>query len=87
MTEFKSNDERMVRLVSEESESFEVSAKIASMSVLVKEMIDAESEDVQEIPLPNVKAAILSKVIEFCTHYLEEPMTTIPKVLFRIPLF
>jgi len=39
---------------------------------------DAES---QEIPLINVKSPILSKVIEFCKHHLEEPMNEIEKPL------
>ncbi|EJK66994.1 hypothetical protein THAOC_12026 [Thalassiosira oceanica] len=34
-----------------------------------------------EIPLPEVKAAVLSKVIEFCQHYTGEPMTEIEKPL------
>ena len=43
---------------------------------------DNDDEDnVQEIPLPNVKAAVLRKVIEFCEHFLSEPMTEIEKPL------
>lgn len=34
-----------------------------------------------EIPLPNVKSRVLGKVIEFCEHFLEEPMTEIEKPL------
>lgn len=53
------------------------------MSELVKSMMeeDASDEDVAEIPLPNVKAAILKKVIEFCEHHKTEPMTEIEKPL------
>ena len=49
------------------------------MSKLVETTIDDEiDEDVQEIPLPNVKATVLTKVIEYCTHYMTvEPMTPI----------
>ena len=32
-----------------------------------------------EIHLPNVKAQVLQKVIEFCMHHLVEPMTEIEK--------
>ena len=52
------------------------------MSELVKGMLDDESgddDDTTEIPLPNVKAAVLKKVIEFCSHYKSEPMTEIKK--------
>ena len=42
---------------------------------------DADDEDVTEIPLPNVKAAVLRKVIEFCQHHKTEPMTEIEKPL------
>ena len=82
MTEV-STPERLVHLVSQEGEQFEVSVDIATMSELVKTMFDTDqSEDeVQEIPLPNVKSFILLKVIEFLTHYKEEPMTEIEKPL------
>lgn len=53
------------------------------MSELVKGMLDedADDEELAEFPLPNVKATVLTKVIEFCKHYKEEPMTEIEKPL------
>ena len=55
------------------------------MSELVKSMMDENGDDEDdgptEIPLPNVKAQVLRKVIEFCEHHLEEPMTEIEKPL------
>lgn len=82
MTEV-STPERLVHLVSQEGEQFEVSLDVVKMSELVKIMFDTEqSEDeVQEMPLPNVKTSILSKVIEFLTHYKGEPMTEIERPL------
>lgn len=50
------------------------------MSTLVATTIDDDAEDedeVREIPLPNVKETVLQKVIEYCEHYKEEPMTPI----------
>merc|ERR1711976_908646 len=52
------------------------------MSELVKSMIDENDDDdeVMEVPLPNVKAAILTKVLEFCKHYKKkEAMNEIEK--------
>ena len=66
--------------VSKEGDVYEVPVGVAKMSNLVATTIDDDAEDddeVREIPLPNVKDAVLAKVIEFCTHYKEEPMNTI----------
>ena len=42
---------------------------------------DCDEDGITEIPLPNVKAAVLKKVIEFCQHHRSEPMTEIEKPL------
>jgi S-phase kinase-associated protein 1 len=75
--------DRQLNLVSQEGDSFALPLEIAMMSELVKTMIEEEEEcdDVQEIPLPNVKTVVLSKVMEFMKHYKEDPMTEIEKPL------
>ena len=60
--------------VSKEGDTFEVPTDIAKLSNLVvttlgEEMEDDDDETLTEIPLPNVKAAVLAKVIEYCTYY------------------
>lgn len=73
----------MVHLVSQEGESFDVALDVAIQSELVKTMIDEEQDEaeVQEIPLPNVKSAVLAKIIEFCKLIKEEAMNEIEKPL------
>merc|ERR1711939_1090527 len=74
----------MGNLMSQEGDQFQIEVKVAKMSELVKTMIPEEAEDeedAQEIPLPNVKSHVLAKVIEFCRHYAEEPMSEIEKPL------
>mmetsp|Transcript_9472 Transcript_9472/g.14535 ORF Transcript_9472/g.14535 Transcript_9472/m.14535 type:complete len:196 (-) Transcript_9472:188-775(-) len=72
-----------VKLVSQDGDSFTVPKLVAQNSVLVKTMMDETTDDDSteepEIPLPNVKSSVLAKVIEFCKHYVEEPMSEIPK--------
>ncbi len=68
-----------MNLVSSEGESFEVAFDVAIMSTLVKEQIEDSCEEGQEIPLPNVKTAVLIKVIEFMTYHHTNPMKEIPK--------
>jgi S-phase kinase-associated protein 1 len=66
---------------SKEGDVYEVPISVAKMSQLVAETLDGdeddESDEVKDIPLPNVSANVLQKVIEFCKHYQEEPMTSI----------
>ncbi|KAF1775105.1 hypothetical protein PI124_g2197 [Phytophthora idaei] len=72
-----------VKLVSMDGEAFEVEAKVAVMSQLVQTLVadEQEGDEVQEIPLPNVKAHVLAKVVEFCQHHKDSPMAEIQKPL------
>lgn len=105
--ESKADDNKTVRLVSQEGESFDVPVSVARMSELVKSMIDGinplfpctaflilikfifvsiseggqEDDEAQEIPLSNVKAQTLARVIEFCRHFKTERMNDIEKPL------
>ena len=60
-----------------EGEIFEVAPEAAFMSTLVKHMVDEGGTD-EVIPLPNVKTAILSKVIDYCKHHKDAPAEEIP---------
>eukprot|EP00934_Nitzschia_sp_Nitz4_P003989 Nitzschia sp. Nitz4//scaffold27_size158506//120031//120670//NITZ4_002617-RA/size158506-snap-gene-0.204-mRNA-1//1//CDS//3329545539//3979//frame0 len=73
-----------INLISKEGDSFPVPVAVANMSELVKTMMDEDDDDDDsptEIPLPNVKAQVLKKIIEFCEHHLQEPMAEIEKPL------
>ena len=81
MTDSKISDEGdKCYLVSSEGDKFEVSMTTAAESELVKTMFvdpdsDCEDEDEdeskQQIPLPNVKSAVLAKVVEFCDYHVK----------------
>ena len=77
-----SEDNRVVYLISQEGESFDVPVEIGKLFEMVKSKIDENQgdEEAQEISLPNVRSAVLAKVIEFALHYAEEPMLDIEKV-------
>jgi S-phase kinase-associated protein 1 len=65
--------------VSKEGEAFPVSIAVAKMSNLVVDTLGEDEEDnddddnssheVKDIPLPNVTAVVLQKVIDYCQHY------------------
>mmetsp|Transcript_21791 Transcript_21791/g.31817 ORF Transcript_21791/g.31817 Transcript_21791/m.31817 type:complete len:164 (+) Transcript_21791:92-583(+) len=73
--------EETIKLLSKEGDSFPVPISVAKMSELVNSMMTEDDDETDEIPLPNVKASILQKVIEFCTQYKTKPMSEIEKPL------
>ncbi|KAF8319290.1 E3 ubiquitin ligase SCF complex, Skp subunit [Clavulina sp. PMI_390] len=64
-----------IKLTTSDNEQFEVDRDVAERSVLIKNMLEdvGESPD-QAIPLPNVSATVLAKVLEYCEHHRGEPM-------------
>lgn len=74
------SNQPQVKLITSEGEQVSVAVDIASKSVLIKGMIDDSGVD-EEIPLPNVKKSILSKIIEFCTYIKDNSPPEIEKPL------
>ncbi|KAL0077288.1 E3 ubiquitin ligase complex SCF subunit sconC [Phycomyces blakesleeanus] len=64
-----------VHLLSSDSDSFTVDKEVAERSVLIKNMLEDIGESDAPIPLPNVTAKVLKKVIEWCEHHREDPVT------------
>jgi len=69
-----------LKLVSQEEEKFTVPKKVAMMSELVKTMAEGDKEE-NEIPLPNVKANVLNKVVQYMRYHAENPPKEIEKPL------
>ncbi|RUS14415.1 E3 ubiquitin ligase complex SCF subunit sconC [Endogone sp. FLAS-F59071] len=61
--------DRKIKLTSSEGTEFNVDRDVADKSIIVRNMLEDCAEDGMAIPLPNVSAAILTKVIEYCTHH------------------
>lgn len=67
-----------LRLESGDGEVIPVEKDVAERSVLIKNMVgDLGDEAMTEpIPIPNVNAAVLKKVIEWCAHHRSDPAPT-----------
>ncbi|KAK4937427.1 hypothetical protein LTR10_021964 [Elasticomyces elasticus] len=65
-------------LQSSDSEDISVEREVAERSVLIKNMVGDLGEEAMEepIPIPNVNAAVLKKVIEWCQHHKHDPPST-----------
>lgn len=66
-----------LQLASSDGEIIDVDKDVAERSVLIKNMVaDLGEETMTEaIPIPNVNAGVLKKVIEWCTHHRADPPT------------
>lgn len=65
-----------IKLQSSDSEIFDVDVEIAKKSETIKTMLEdlgLDDDDDEPIPLPNVNAAILRKVIEWANHHKDDP--------------
>jgi len=73
-------DSEILKLVSQENEKVAVPKKVAIMSELVKTMAEGDKEE-KEIPLPNVKSAVLNKVVGWMKYHVDNPAKEIEKPL------
>lgn len=65
-----------IKLQSSDGETFDVEVNIAKQSGTINTMLDdlgMDEEDDDPVPLPNVSANILRKVITWCTHHKDDP--------------
>lgn len=65
-----------IKLHSSDGEIFEVDVEIVKQSVTIKIMLDdlgMDEGDDDPVPLTNVNAAILKKVVQWCTHKDDPP--------------
>ena len=66
----------IIKLQSNDGEVFPVDIDIAKQSLTIKQMLedlDAKEDDDEVVPLSNVKAATLKKVIQWATHHKDDP--------------
>ncbi|KAG2222421.1 hypothetical protein INT45_009433 [Circinella minor] len=64
-----------VKLISSDNEDFTVDKEVAERSVLIKNMLEDVGDSDAPIPLPNVTAKVLRKVIEWCDHHRNDTVT------------
>ncbi|KAL8287060.1 hypothetical protein RQP46_004066 [Phenoliferia psychrophenolica] len=62
-----------ITLSTSDNETFPVEKEVAIRSVLIKNMLDDLPESDNAIPLPNVSANVLRKVLDWCEHHKKDP--------------
>uniref|UniRef100_A0A6V2AFM3 E3 ubiquitin ligase complex SCF subunit n=1 Tax=Ditylum brightwellii TaxID=49249 RepID=A0A6V2AFM3_9STRA len=77
------DDSYMINLKSKDGVVFEIQSSAAKISVLVVTTIDLDDEDEYDedrkptVEIPKVESTCLSKVVDFCNHYMKEPLRPI----------
>ena len=66
----------IINLRSADGELFPVDPEVAKKSMLIKNMLDdlPDADDDEEVPIPNVCAAILKLVIQWATYHKDDPL-------------
>jgi S-phase kinase-associated protein 1 len=59
----------LVKLKSQTDEIVTIEVEVAKMSNLLKTMIQEDTDLEDAIPLPNVKTAVLQRVIDYCNYH------------------
>ncbi|OAA66012.1 sulfur metabolism regulator [Niveomyces insectorum RCEF 264] len=54
---------------------YEVATRSALLNTMLEDLKGMGIEDVGPVPLPNVNEAVLRKVIEYCEHHRNDPLT------------
>ncbi|CAG8502646.1 4368_t:CDS:2 [Paraglomus occultum] len=67
------SEAKKITLKSCDDVEFKVDIRVASRSILLKNMIEDVGETDQSIPLPNVNERVLKKVLEWCEHHKDDP--------------
>ncbi|KAJ9066632.1 hypothetical protein DSO57_1007706 [Entomophthora muscae] len=64
----------LIKLKSSEGTEFSVERNIIERSVLIRNILEDLGESDTPLPLPNVSASVLTKVLEYCTQHKEDPL-------------
>ena len=73
-----------ISLRSSDGELFRVDPEVATKSLTIKtmlDMLDIGEDDNEEVPIPNVNAAILKLVIQWATYHKDDPQPNDDKTL------
>ena len=65
-----------IKLQSSDGETFPVDVEIAKQSITIKTMLEdlgMDEDDEESVPLPNVNAPILKKVLQWATYHKDDP--------------
>ncbi len=80
------DEQSTIKLVSNDNESFIVNTNVACCSLLIKTILEGDPT-APEVPLPNVCAAILKKMLVFMQYHLDNPFGVIEKPVKSVNIY
>ncbi|KAL3476095.1 Skp1 family, dimerization domain-containing protein [Aspergillus californicus] len=67
---------QILTLMSNDGKPMEVPREVAERSLLIKHMLEDIGTPDEAIPMSNVSENVLAKVLEWCTHHRNDPVST-----------